>query len=164
MQPPLTGESSSPTTAILRVRGALPVPQDGLGGLEPQRAINAKTDRCLREVEQVRVHVQREVGGAEVEQKLSRDLVLMRRPALGNRLHRRLNAPKTPDVGERPGNGATLRSVELARRQASWCAGRAGRCGGGTMSAAVAAAGRHQRDYGDGERESPRRRLCPNTS
>jgi hypothetical protein len=68
---------------------------------------------------------------------------------LGERVHRSLDAPQTPDVGERPGNGATLGSVELARRRASWRAGGRGR---GRMPAAVAAADRHQPEYGDRER------------
>src|SRR5256886_11074162 len=110
-----------------------PVPQEGLLRLEPRGAITAEPDRCLRKVEQAREHVQREFGGAEVQQKLSGHHILVRRPVLGERLHRRLDAPQTPDVGERPGNGATLGSVELARRRASW---RAGRCGRGRMSVA----------------------------
>jgi hypothetical protein len=34
-------------------------------------------------------------------------------------LHRRLDAAQTPNVGERPGNAATLGSAELARRRAA---------------------------------------------
>jgi hypothetical protein len=64
-------------------------------------------------VEKVRVHVQREIGGAEIQHELSGHLVLGRRPVLGKRAHRRLDAPQTPDVGEHPGNGATRDSVEL---------------------------------------------------
>jgi hypothetical protein len=94
-------------------------PQDGLRRLEALGAITAESDRRLRKVEQVRVHVQRELAGAEVQQKLSGHDVLIRRPVLGERLHPRLDAPQTPDGGERPGNGATLRSVELAGRRAS---------------------------------------------
>jgi hypothetical protein len=128
-----------------------PAPQEGLIRLEPLGAITAETDGYLRKVEQVREHVRREIGGADVQQKLSGHRVLSRRPVLGERLHRRLDAPQTPDVGERPGNSATLGSVELARRRASWCAGRRGR---GRMPAAVAAAGRHQPEYCYGERET----------
>jgi hypothetical protein len=106
-------------------------------------------------VEQVREHVRREMGGAEVQHQLSGHRVLGRRPALGERVHRRLDAPQTPDVGERPGNGATLSSVELARRRASRRAGRRGR---DRMPAAVAAPGRDQPEYGGGEDESARRR------
>ena len=136
----------------MRVGGAWPVPQDGLFGLERLAAITAETDRGLRKVEQVRERVQREMSGAEIQLKLSGHNLLIRRPVLGERLHRRLDAPQTPDVGERPGNGAALGSVELARRRASWRSDRRGR---GTMPAAVAAASRHQPEYGDGERESP---------
>jgi hypothetical protein len=95
------------------------------------------------------------MGGADIQQKLSGHRVLSRRPALGERLHRRLDAPQTPNVGKRPGNTATLGSVELARRRAAWRAGRRGR---GRMPAAVAAAGRHQAEHGDGKRETPRER------
>jgi hypothetical protein len=122
---------------------------------EPLGAITAESDRCLRKVEQVREHVQGEMGGAEVQHELPRHHILSRRPVLGERLHRRLDAPQTPDVGERRGNGATLGSVELARRRAAW---RAGRCRRGTMPAAAVAAGRHEPEYGNGVRESPRRR------
>src|SRR5207342_40973 len=115
----------------------LPVPEEGLLRLEPIRAITAETDRRLRTVDQVREHVRREVDGAEVEQKPSGQRLLSRRPVLGERVHRRLDAPQTLDVGERQGNAVTLGLVELARRRASWRAGRRGR---GTMRAAVAAA------------------------
>jgi hypothetical protein len=97
------------------------------------------------------------MGGAEVKQKLSSEDLLIWPPALGVRLHRRLDSPQTPNVGERPGDAATLGSVELARRRAFW-RGRAGRRGRSRMPAAAAATGRHQPEYGDSERESPRRR------
>jgi hypothetical protein len=132
-----------------------PGPQDGLRRLESLGAITAESDRCLRKVEQVRVQVQREMGGADIQQEFSGHHILSRRPVLGERLHRRLDAPQTPDVGERPGNGAMLDSVELARRRASWRAGRRDR---GRMPAAVAAASRHQPEYSDRERESRRGR------
>jgi hypothetical protein len=73
----------SSTGALLRVRGARPVPQEGLVGLERLAASTAETDRCLRKVEQVREHVQREMGGAGVQQKLSDHHLLIRRPVLG---------------------------------------------------------------------------------
>lgn len=132
-----------------------PGPQDRLRRLEPLGAITAESDRCLRKVEQLRVHVERKMGGTDIQQEPSGHHILSRRPVLGERLHRRLDAPQTPDVGERPGNTAALGSVELAGRRASWRAGSRGR---GTMAAAVAAAGRHQPEYGDCKRESPRRR------
>jgi hypothetical protein len=132
-----------------------PAPQHGFHRLETQGAITAESDRCLRKVEQVRVQVQREMGGADIQQELSGHHILSRRPVLGERLYRRLDAPQTPDVGERAGNAATLGSVELARRRASWRAGRRRR---GTTPAAVAAAGRHQPECGYGEHESLRRR------
>ena len=94
------------------MRGARPVPQDGLFGFECLAAITAETGRCLRKVEEVREHVQREMGGPEVQQKLSGHRILSRRPALGERVHRRLDAPQTSDVGECTGNGAALGSVE----------------------------------------------------
>jgi hypothetical protein len=57
--------------AFLRMRGARPVPEEGLVGLERLAASTAETGRCLRKVEQMREHVQREMSGAEVQQKLS---------------------------------------------------------------------------------------------
>lgn len=113
------GRSKLSTGALLRVRGARSIPQDGLFGLEPVAASTAETGRCLRKVEQVREHVQREMSRAEIQLKLSGQHLLIRRPLLGEHLHRRLDASQTPDVGERPGDGATLGSVELARRRAS---------------------------------------------
>ena len=75
------------------------VPQDGFFRLEGVGAVAAEVDRCLRKVEQVREDVRREVAGAEVQLELSGQHLLMRRPALGERLHRCLDAPQTPDVG-----------------------------------------------------------------
>jgi len=48
-----------------------PVRQERLGGLEPLQAITAEISRGLREVDQVRAHVHRQLGGAEIEQKFS---------------------------------------------------------------------------------------------
>jgi hypothetical protein len=143
------------TGAFLRVRGTRPVPEEGLVGLERLAAGTAETGRRLRKVEQVREHVQREMSGAQVQQKLSRHQLLIWRPALGEPLYRRLDASQTPDIGERPGDGVALGSAELARRRNSWRADRRGR---GRMPAAVAAASRSQPEYGNGERESPCRR------
>src|SRR3954451_17153216 len=89
------------TGAFLGVRGTCPVPEEGLVGLERLAARTAETGRRLRKVEQVREHVQREMSGAQVQQKLSRHHLLIWRPALGEPLYRRLDAPQAPDVGER---------------------------------------------------------------
>jgi hypothetical protein len=70
-----------------------PVPEEGLVGLERLAASTAETGRCLRKVEQVRKHVQREMSGAEVQQKLSGHHFLIWCPALGEPLYRRLDAP-----------------------------------------------------------------------
>jgi hypothetical protein len=129
-----------------------PSPQDGLHRLEPRGAIAAESDRRLGAVDQARVHVQREMGGAELEYDLSGQLLLTRGTALGKRLHPRLDALEAPDVGERPGTAASLGAVELACGRAFLRAARHGR---GSMPAAVAASGRHEREHGDGERESP---------
>ena len=127
--------------------------EEGLLRLEPLRAGTAKSDRCLRQVEQVPKHVQRKLRRAEVQQKLSGHNVLIRRTTFGVRLDRRLDAPQPPNVGERPGNRATLGSAEFAGRQASRRAGGSGR---GRMP--TAAAGHRQPECDDGEHESPRRR------
>lgn len=124
--------------------------QDGLHRLEPSGAIAAESDRGLRAVEQARVHVEREVGGAELQDDLPGQLLLTRSTALRERLHPGLDALQTPDVGARPRNAASLGFVELARCRVGR---RDGRRGCGTMPAAVAAAGRHQPEYGDSERE-----------
>jgi len=92
------------------------------------------------------------MGGAEVEDDLSGQLLLTRRAAHGERLHPRLDALQTPDVGARPRNATALGSVELASGRGFLRAGRHGR---GTMPAAVAATGRRQRQHGGGEHESP---------
>jgi hypothetical protein len=133
----------------LPVRGARPVPEEGLVGLERLATSTAEAGRCLCKVEQMREYVQREMSGAEVQHKLSGHHLLIWRPALGEPLYRRLDAPQTPDVGERPGNYVALDVVELARRRGSW---RADRRGCGRMPAAVAAANPR---YGTGEREAP---------
>ena len=133
-------------------RGASPaVSQDGLGSLEPHGAIAAEVDRRLSKVDQMRVDIQRELGGAEVQHQLSGHLVLTGRSALGKRLHRGLDAPQALDVGERQGDGAPLGRVQLARRRSLWRAGRRDR---GRMSVPVAAAGRNQPKCSDGERDS----------
>jgi hypothetical protein len=93
--------------------------------------------------------------GAELEYDLSGELLLARSSALGERLHPRLDALQTPDVGDRPDTAATLGSVELARSRASRRAGSRSRH---MMRAAAAATGRQQRECGDGERQSPRHR------
>jgi len=118
-----------------------PGPQDWLHRLEPRRAIAAESDRRLRAVDQARVHGQRKVGRAEIQDDLPGQLLLTRSTALGERLHSRLDALQTPDVGACPRNAATLRVVELARSRAF---SRAGRRGGGTMPSPVAAPGGHQ--------------------
>ena len=102
----------------------------------------------------MREHVRREVGRAEVDLELSGHHVLARRPAVGERLHRRLDTPQTPDVCQRAGNGASLGSVELAGCQRGRGAGRRRRRAG--MLAALPAAGGDQREEGGCERESPR--------
>jgi hypothetical protein len=71
-----------------------PAPQDGLHRLEPRGAITAESDRCLRKVEQTRVHVQRKMSGPEVHHELSGHHVLIPRPVLGERLHPRLDASR----------------------------------------------------------------------
>jgi len=91
-----------------------PGSQDGLHRLEPRGAIAAESDRCLCTVEKARIHVQRQMGRAEIEDDLSGQLLLTRRPAHGERLHPRLDALQTPDVRARPRNAAALGSVELA--------------------------------------------------
>ena len=136
-------------TAILS-----PVPQERLGRLEPLRAVTAEIGGCLRKVDQVRTHVHRELGGAEIQQKFSGHRVFVRRPVLGERLQRRLDAPQAPDVGERACNGTTLGASERARRRAS-CRLRSrsrSRC---RMPASAVATRRYQRENGDGERECP---------
>jgi hypothetical protein len=55
---------------------------------------------------------------AEVKQELPGQLLLMRRPALGERLHRGLDPLQTPNVDDRSSNPATLSTGELARRRA----------------------------------------------
>jgi hypothetical protein len=91
------------------------------------------------------------MAGAEVQQKLSGHLLLMRGAALRERVHRRLDASQTPDVGERQCNGATLNSVQRARRRARWCGGRQSR---GRIPAAVAATSGCHGEHGEGERDS----------
>jgi hypothetical protein len=53
------------------------------------------------------------MSSAEIQQKLPSHNLLIRRPALGERAHRCLDATQTPDVGEGAGNGVALSSVEL---------------------------------------------------
>ena len=91
-----------------------PGSQDGLHRLEPCGAIAAESDSCLCTVEKARIHIQRQMGGAEVQDDLSGQLLLTRRAAHGERLHPRLDALQTPDVRARPRNAAALGSVELA--------------------------------------------------
>ena len=140
---------SPSATAIL-----LPVVQEGLARLESLGAIAAEPGRRLRKVDQVRAHVHRELGGAEIEQELSGHGVFVRRPALGVRLQRLLDALQALDVGERSGNRATLCSPDRARRRASRRADRRSRW---RMPAAAVATGRHQREYRDRGRANGRR-------
>jgi hypothetical protein len=149
------GAEECPVDGGLATAFLSPVAQEGLGRLESLQAITAEICCCLRKVDQVRAHVHRELGGAEVEQKGSGHRIFSRRPVLGEALQRRLDAPQTPDVGERPGDGATLGSFELAWRRAFRRSGRRDR---GRMPAAAAAAGRRQREHGDCEREGRSRR------
>ncbi len=67
------------------------VPEDRLLRLEPRTAIAAQAGGGLRLVEQTREDVQRELGGAEVEEELAGQRLLTRGSALGKRLHWRLD-------------------------------------------------------------------------
>jgi hypothetical protein len=51
------------------------------------------------------------MGRAKVQHKPPGYRVLGRRPVLRERVHRRLDAPQAPDVGERAGNGSALDAV-----------------------------------------------------
>src|SRR5262245_8519104 len=91
------------------------------------------------------------MGGAELQDDLAGQLLLTRCPALRERLHPRLDALQTPDVGTRPRDAATLGAVELARDRPRWRAGRRRRSA--MPLTAVAAAGRHQPEDRNCERE-----------
>ena len=69
-----------------RLSAALMSPgsQDGLHRLEPCGAIAAESDSCLCTVEKARIHIQRQMGGAEVQDDLSGQLLLTRRPRTEN--------------------------------------------------------------------------------
>ena len=104
---------------MLWMRAVGPVPQDRLDRFEPLRTVTAQIDRDLRFVDEARVHVEREMCRADVQLELPGQLILARRSVHGVRLHRRLNAAQTPDVGKRFRNGVTLGGVEHARLRTS---------------------------------------------
>ena len=125
------------------------IAEDGLFRLERRAAIAAQAGGGLRLVQKTREDVERELGGADVEEKLAGQSLLTGRSALGKRLHWRLDPPEPSNVRTRQGNGPTLGLVELARRRALR---RHDRCGRGKVSAIVAAAGRDQDKRREGKR------------